>query len=80
MIANSAKIAKHLRKLKGDLKGGNCFIPMTLNLILARGYIVSDDKKLVIWVNAEEHLQIISQKDNGHLSSVHERIAKYTLN
>jgi hypothetical protein len=107
MIANCAKIADHLRKLKGDLKGefydyeelnenevelrdqlkaGNLLMTNdddTLNAAKcfrfwpnARGYFVSDDRKLVIWVNAEEHLQIISQEDNGQLSSVYERIVK----
>lgn len=42
----------------------------------ARGIFVSDDKKLVIWVNAEEHMQIMAQEDGGHLGVVYERVVK----
>ena len=38
-----------------------------------RGIFLSSDRQLIVWVNEEDHLRVISLKKGGDLSSVYSR-------
>lgn len=38
-----------------------------------RGIFLSSDRQLIVWVNEEDHLRVISLEKGGDLSSVYSR-------
>jgi arginine kinase len=44
-----------------------------------RGIFISNDKQLLVWVNEEDHMRIISLEQGGNIKSVYERLQR-TLN
>jgi protein-arginine kinase len=43
---------------------------------IGRGIFVNTSENLIVWINEEDHLSLISQSNNGQMSEVYERIIR----